>query len=111
MALRAGIGLIFGRAGFHAQGAAGAIFRGNLDGVLHAGEFLELGISGLEGLRAPSPAARIVHLCADDRMRANKGAFAALDAQVGFPDRDFERDIALFPLGGAGGEGAITGMR
>ncbi len=42
-------------------------------------------------------------------MRANKDAFAALDAQVGFPDRDFQGDIALFPLGRAGGEGAIHG--
>ncbi len=42
-------------------------------------------------------------------MRADKDTLAALDAQVGFPDRDFQGDIALFPLGGAGGEGAIHG--
>ena len=49
----------------------------------------------------------IVHFFTDDRMRADKCAFGALDAKVRFPDRDFERDIAFFPLGGGGGEGAI----
>jgi hypothetical protein len=47
--------------------------------------------------------------CADDGVRADENAFAALDAQVGFPDRDLERDVALFPLGGAGREGAVDG--
>ena len=42
-------------------------------------------------------------------MRANEDAFTALDAQIGFPDRDLEGDIAFFPLGGAGGECAIHG--
>ena len=40
-------------------------------------------------------------------MRADKDALAALDAQVGLPDRDFQGDVALLPLGGAGGEGAV----
>ncbi len=40
-------------------------------------------------------------------MRANKGTASALDTQVGFPNRNFEGDVALFPLGCAGGIGAI----
>ena len=40
-------------------------------------------------------------------MRADEHALAALDAQVRFPDGDLERDVALLPLGGAGGEGAV----
>ncbi len=42
-------------------------------------------------------------------MRADKDAFATLDAQIRFPNRDFQGDVALFPLGGAGGEGTVDG--
>ena len=42
-------------------------------------------------------------------MRADKDAFAALDAQVRFPDRDLQGDITFFPLGCTGGEGTIHG--
>ena len=41
----------------------------------------------------------IIHFVADDRMRTNHHAFTALNTQVCFPDGDFQRDIALFPLG------------
>ena len=40
-------------------------------------------------------------------MRAHDGALAAVDAQVGRPDRDLHRDGALLPLGGRRGERAI----
>ena len=53
----------------------------------------------------------IVDLLADDSMRANEDALAALDAQVRFPNRNFQRDIALFPLGCCRGIGAIDGHR
>jgi hypothetical protein len=66
-----------------------------------------LASTDLEGL-AGHPQRRIVDLDADDGVRADKGAFAALDADVGFPDGDLERDVALFPLGGAGGVGAVA---
>ena len=42
-------------------------------------------------------------------MRADKNALATLDAQIGFPYRDFESNVTLFPLGRAGREGAIHG--
>ena len=48
-----------------------------------------------------------IDLLADDGVRADHDALAALDAQVGFPDRDVQRDVALLPLRGAGGEGAV----
>ena len=34
---------------------------------------------------------------------------AALNTQIFFPDRDFKRDIAFFPLGSGSGIGAING--
>ena len=102
-----GIGLVLGGTDFNTQPTARAIFRGNLDGELHSGEFLELGIQGLKGRRSFRKELGIVHLLADDCMRADERAFTALDAQVGFPDRDLEGNIALFPAGGGGGEGAI----
>ena len=42
-------------------------------------------------------------------MGADQHALAALDAELLIPDRDLERDVALFPLRGAGGEGAVDG--
>ena len=107
MALRSGLVLSLRRAGFHAQAATGAVFRSYLDGEFHIWKFFKLGIDGFEGLRSVFRYCRIVDFLADDSMRANKGAFTALDTQVRFPDRDFERNIAFFPLGGAGGESAI----
>ena len=44
-------------------------------------------------------------------MRANHDALAALDAQLLVPHRNFQRDVALLPLRGSGGEGAINGQR
>src|SRR6266705_5915971 len=50
---------------------------------------------------------RLIHLDANDGVRAYHGAFAALDANLRVPHRNFERDVALFPFGGAGGKSAI----
>ena len=51
----------------------------------------------------------VVDLVADDGVRADEDALAALDAQVRFPDRDFQGDVALFPFGGADREGTVYG--
>ncbi|EKD34006.1 MAG: hypothetical protein ACD_75C02509G0003 [uncultured bacterium] len=40
-------------------------------------------------------------------MRADKGAFAALDADRRVPDGDLLSDVALLPLGGADRPGAV----
>ena len=78
--------------------------------VGHAlGNSLNLDVHVLEGRRSIGQQLLVVDLLADDGVRANHDAFAALDAQVGFPDRDLQGDVALFPLGGAGGEGAVDG--
>ncbi len=73
-------------------------------------EFLEACRGGLEGLRSAFEQGRIVDLLADDCMRANKGAFTTLDADLFVPDRDFEGDVAFLVLGGAGGVGAVIGQ-
>ena len=44
-------------------------------------------------------------------MRAGERALAALDAEVGFPDRRFVGDVALFPRRGADGKRAVDGHR
>ncbi len=51
----------------------------------------------------------IIDFVADDGMRTNHDTFTALDAEFLIPDGDFQSDVALFPLGCAGGEGAIDG--
>ena len=110
MALRAGLVLsLAGQASTH-RAAAGAVLGSHLDGVGHAGEFLELRVHVLEGCGGLLQEFLVVDLVADDGMRADEDALAALDAQVGFPDRDLEGDVALFPLGGAGREGAVDGQ-
>ena len=50
-----------------------------------------------------------VDLGADDGVRADHDAFAALDAEILVPGGDELRDVALLPLGGAGGEGSACG--
>ena len=50
------VGILFlGRADLHACAAAGAIFRSNLHGELHAGKFLALCVGALECRRCARP--------------------------------------------------------
>ncbi len=106
--LASGLCLVLGRADFHAQRAARAVLGCYLDGVGHAlREFLELGRHALEGRGCAGQQLLVVDLLADDGVRADHDALAALDAQVGFPNRDFQGDVAFFPLRGAGREGAV----
>ncbi|MBV6467451.1 MAG: hypothetical protein PGMFKBFP_02812 [Anaerolineales bacterium] len=102
--------LVLRGAGVHAQRAAGAVFGRDLHGVGEAlRKFLEFRRHVFERFRRVGREFFVVDLLADDRVRADEHALAALDAQVGFPDRDFERQVALLPLGGAGREGAVHG--
>ena len=107
MALRMRVGLVACRAGFCTQAATGTILGCHLDGELHIGKFLELGIDRFESCRCTFQQGWFIHLFTDDSMRADKGALGALDTQVGFPNGNFEGDVASFPLGGGGGECAI----
>ena len=93
MALR--VGLILGGAVFHAQAAVNAVFRSNLNrpgiAVFPLTEFRR---GGFEGLRSVLEQLTGVYLGADGGMRADEGTASALDAEVGFPDRDLEGDVA-----------------
>lgn len=53
---------------------------------------------------------RIVYLQTNNRMRTDKRTLAALDADVGIPQRDFGGDVALFPLRSSGRIGAVYGQ-
>ena len=101
--------LIFDGADIDADGAAGAIFGRDLDAVLEAGEFLVAGFGRLEGRWRAFELGGVEDLDADDGVRTDHGAFAALDADFRVPDGNFQSEVALFPLGCAGGEGAVNG--
>ena len=89
--------------------AAGAIFRSNLQRVAILFHALPLGLGPLEGCGRLVAEFGAVDLGANDGVRANHDALAALDAEVLVPHRDELRDVALLPLRGAGGECAAGG--
>src|SRR5262249_12962726 len=62
----------------------------------------------LEGRRRCSQVRLVVDFDADDAMWADHGSLAALDAHVRGPHGYVLGEVALFPLGCAGGVGAIN---
>jgi len=72
-------------------------------------EGLALGGRALEALGGALEVFLVIDLQADGRMGADHGALAALDAEVRFPLRRFEGDVALLPLSGGRREGAVAG--
>ena len=105
--LQSNLGLVFSRAGFHAQRAAGAVFGGYLDGVERVGQFTELSFGGFKGLWSACQILRVVNFLANDAVRADERAFSALDTYIRVPDRDFQGDIPFLPTSGGGRIGAI----
>ena len=101
------VALVLGGADLHAELAAGAVLRRDLQRVEHAGIFARLELGGLEGGGRVGESVGRENLRPDRGVRADDGALVALDADVGLPDRDFLGDVALFPLGGAGRPDAI----
>ncbi|GBC79361.1 hypothetical protein HRbin09_00577 [bacterium HR09] len=97
-----GVRFVFGGANHHTQGAAGAVLRCHLDGVLPAFELRCFVIGGLEGCRCILEVLGWVDLGPDGRVGAHQRAFVALNTQRSIPHRDFQSNVALFPLGGAG---------
>src|SRR5690606_28441834 len=97
--LLANLGLVLGRADFDAEGAASAVLRCDLNGVLPAfRKILAARINGLEGRRRLGQMLGIVGFLTDGRVRTNHGALAALDADLRIPDRDLQGDITLLVL-------------
>ena len=101
-----GLALALCRADSDTEAAAGAIFRSNLQRVLQLGELAPLGNRSLEAFGRVIECA-VVNLGANDRVRANHDALAALDTKLLIPHRNFEGDVALLPLGRSRRKGAI----
>ena len=108
--LALGLAAVAGGAHLHAQGAAGAVFGGHLDGEGLAGKGGVAGGGGAEALGGCGEEIRGAHLGADHRMGAHQHALAALHAQVRFPHRHRIGDVALLPAGRAHRPGAIAGQ-
>ena len=95
------VGIFFlGRAVEDAGAAAGAVFRGDLNGELHPANSLPLASALLKVFGAFSRYFGIVGLDADGRVRADQRALAALNANVRFPDGNMHGDVAFFVFGG-----------
>src|SRR5208337_5120053 len=99
----------FRRADFDAEAAAGAILRSHLQCEAHSVELAPTRFGGFESLRGMLEQGGIINLGANDGVRANEDALAALNAKLLVPDGNFLGDVALLPHGGASGEGAING--
>ena len=106
--LELGLGLVFRRADVHAQRAAGAIFRRDLQREFQALEFRHARVHALECRRRAVQFRRLINLRADRRVRADRHALQALDADLLVPDRDLQREIALFVLRRAGRKRAVV---
>src|SRR5208282_2412354 len=82
----------------HTGAASGAVLWGYLNGELQALELLSLGINGFEPRRRGFQKDRVVGLKPYRRVRADKGALAALNAYIRLPNRNMDADIPLFIL-------------
>ncbi len=65
----------------------------------------------LESLRRIAGERGRKHLGADDAVGTDEYAFAALGANIGLPDGDFQGQVALFPGGRSQGKAAIDGKQ
>ena len=104
------LALALRRTDLHTERAPGAITRRDLQGEPRLAELAPPGGSRLEGRRGPREAAGLVDLGADDRVRADEHALAALDAEGLVPDRDLGRDPTLLPARGPGRVGPVGGQ-
>jgi hypothetical protein len=102
------MGLVLGRADLDAESATGAVLGRYLQGVQ---KVFEVGFGRVppEAVRRSGESLGRIDLGADGGMRADQGALVALDAQVGLPDRDLQRQVALLPARRPGRPGAIDG--
>jgi len=101
------VGLVLLGAGGHANAATGAVLDVDLQGVGRVGLVAHGGV--LEAGGGLLQQLLVVFIGADDGVRTDKGAGAALDALGLVPDRDVEGDVALLPPRGGRGEGAVDG--
>ncbi len=101
------LALVFDRADLVAQGTAGAILDRGLQRVELVFVLLKARRGRFKGRGRVFQEGRIVDLEADDAVRTDQGALAALDADLLIPLRHFGSDVTLFPLRCAGGVGSV----
>ncbi|MNE62602.1 hypothetical protein D3C80_1578910 [compost metagenome] len=107
LALMAGIRSDPHRTGLHALAATGAILRIELQGVAAVGETPGGDRHRLGRLGGICQPVLMVELGPQRRVGADKDAVAALDADIGVPDRDLAGDIPLLEAAGGGGVSTI----
>ena len=105
------VGRAVRRAVLHADAAPRAVLDVDLQREARVGIAARVDRRGLEGRRRAGEPALVVVLGPNHAVRADDGALAALDAEVGFPDRHFVGDVPLLVPGRAGGIGAVHGKR
>ena len=103
------LGLGLGLRGAHvdADPTAGAVVSGDSDGHVVTGEILGTEGLGQEPVRSPGEHFGGEHLHADDSMRADDRALAAVDAYVRVPYRHLERDGSLLVASRPGRKASI----
>ncbi len=94
-----------------AEVAAGAVLRRDLDRVALPLVLVALVRRRLERLRRAGERALVVDLRADGGVRTHQRALVALDADLGVPDRDLEREVPLLPFRRGHRPRAVHGKR
>src|SRR5262249_30424325 len=93
--------------GLDAQLAAGAVLDVDLQRVARVGKSDGIERSGEERVRSAVQLLVVEVARANDAVRADEAAVAALDAEVGLPDSDKIGDVALLVRCGPAGVGAV----
>ena len=109
--LELGFGLVARGANIHAQRAAGAILRGDLQRETHPFELRHARGSALESRGRTLERRRFIDLRPDRRVRADGHTFQALDANLLVPNRNVQREVALLVLRRGGRERAVHRKR
>ena len=109
--LATGLGRGDDRAGLDAEPAAGAVLDVDLERVARVGQADGFQRGRAEPGRRALQVGLVVVPGADHAVRADEAAVAALDAEVGVPDGDQLRDVALLVGGGAARVGAVDRQR
>ena len=99
--------LVLRRADVGAHTATGAVVGSDLNREFLTGEFFRFGVDGFEAFG--SALRGIVNFDTNRGVRTDERAVAALDTDVRIPDRNIDRDRALFVLRRARGERAVRG--
>ena len=101
--------LALGRADVRAERTARTVVRGNLDDEFLSLPVRMLGIQAFKPFRSVCKSIRREEFATDNRVRADGGTLAALDAEGRIPFRQIQGQIAFFVLGRSVRECAVHG--